>query len=105
MKSFGSALVKAVPQFVTDSYVSSPPAAWIVDSAGTVFELGIRRYVNPNAEFRTRFDTDPRGQFAFNVLANSMETGEYASTIERRNGRVRIFTREGWKVWNGRSFF
>jgi|SRR6185312_14139140 len=103
---FGSTLVKAGAQFITENYVSSPPAAWVVDSAGAVFELGTQRYVDPNATaFRQRYDTDPRGQFAFNVICNGVDTGEFASTIERRKGRIRIYTREGWKVWNGRSFF
>jgi hypothetical protein len=35
---------------------------------------------------------------------NSTETGEFASRIERRNGRIRIFARDGWKIWNGKSF-
>lgn len=105
MKHFGAALVKAGAQFITENYVSSPPAAWIVDSAGNVFELGPHRYVDPNADFRQRYDTDPRGEFAFNVLVNGQNSGEFASRIERRDGRVRIYTRGGWKVWNGKSFF
>lgn len=105
MRNFGSALVNAGAQFITEHYVSSPPAAWIVDSAGNVFELGTNRYVDPNAPFHMRLSTDPRGEFAFNVIMNNMDTGEYASRIERRNGRIRIFTRDGWKVWNGKSFF
>lgn len=106
MKHFGEALVKAGAQFITEHYVSSPPAAWIVDGAGTVFELGTKRWVDPSANvFRQRYDTDPRGQFAFNVLMNGIDTGEYASSIERRDGRVRIFTASGWKVWTGKSFF
>jgi hypothetical protein len=105
MKNFGAALVTAGAQFITDSYVSSPPAAWIVDSTGAVFELGQKRYVDPVGTFRDKYSTDPRGEFAFNVLVNNIDTGEFASRIERRNGRVRIFTANRWKVWNGRSFF
>jgi hypothetical protein len=105
VKHFGEALLKARPQFVTESYVSSPPAAWVIDEAGTVFELGTNRYFDPSAPFHTRLGTDPRGEFAFNVIANGVDTGEFASRIERRGGKVRIFTRERWKVWNGRNFF
>ncbi len=102
--NFGHALVNAGAQFITDNYVSSPPAAWVVDSAGTVFELGTLRYVDPRASFHQKYSTDPRGEFAFNVLVNSVDSGEFASRIERRNGRVRIFTAERWKNWTGKSF-
>jgi len=33
-----------------------------------------------------------------------VETGEIASRIERRAGRVRIFTEAGWKRWTGTTF-
>jgi hypothetical protein len=110
MRSFGSTLVDSIrengQQFQTENYVSSPPAAWIVDSAANVWELGTKRYADVNAlEFHQRYGTDPRGQFAFNVLVNGAETGEFASSIERRNDRIRIFTANGWKTWTGRSFF
>jgi len=81
---------------VTESYVSSPPALLVVDERGTVFTLG------------EKFANDaPRGEFAFNVLVNGKECGEFASRIERRNGRIRIFGHQGFKTWNGRtqSFF
>ena len=80
---------------VSEAYVSSPPALVIVDSGGNVFSLGESFSLDSDA---------PRGEFSFNVLCNAQETGEYASRIERRNGRVRIFTRNGFKTWNGRGF-
>jgi hypothetical protein len=82
-------------KYVTESYVSSPPAARVTDERNDVFTLG---YV-----YQVQRDS-PRGEYAFNVLRNGCDTGEYASRIERRNGKVRIFTRNGWKVWNFRSF-
>lgn len=109
MSHFGKAMLDEIAahgqQFSTESYVSSPPAAWVLNAAGQVFELGTNRYVDPSAVFRGQYHTDPRGEFAFNVLVNGMDTGEFASRIENRAGRVRIFCRDGWKVWNGRSFF
>ena len=82
-------------RYVTESYVSSPPAVRVTDEWNNVFALG-DVYDQPyNA---------PRGEFSFNVLLNGKDTFEFASRIERRNGKVRIFTRDGYKVWNGRSF-
>lgn len=83
---------------ITESYVSSPPALLIVDERGDVFTLGETFAQEPNA---------PRGEFAFNVLVSGKDCGEFASRIERRNGRIRIFSRQGFKTWNGttRSFF
>jgi beta-xylosidase len=80
---------------ITEPYVSSPPALIIVDETGAYFTLGFGH--------AGVYDT-PRGEFAFNVLRNGRETGTWASRIERRNGRIRAFTREGWRIWNGRSF-
>jgi hypothetical protein len=80
---------------ITEHYVSSPPALHITDERGDVFVLGFstgQRWQSPD------------GEFAFNVLRNGHETGEIASRIERRNQRIRIFTRDGWKRWNGKSF-
>lgn len=79
--------------FITENYVSSPPALWIMDETGACWTLGF----NPGE--------GPRGEFSFNVLRDGRNTGEWASRIERRNGRIRCFTRTGWKVWNGVSFF
>jgi hypothetical protein len=77
---------------VTEDYVSSPPALTITDERGDLWCLGFR----PGAA--------PRGEFAYNVLKNGEETGEIASRIERRGGRIRIFTANGWKRWTGMTF-
>lgn len=82
---------------ITESYVSSPPALIIVDEAGIVWTLGMQFGNEMGGQ-------DPRGEYCFEVLANGHRTGEYASRIERRSGRIRIFTRSGWKRWNGRAF-
>lgn len=82
--------------FVTENYVSSPPALWIHDERGDVFTLG-------DAVLLYQADA-PQGEFAFIVQRNGVNTGMFASRIERRNGKVRAFTREGWRVWNGRNF-
>ena len=80
---------------ITESYVSSPPALVIVDERGAYWTLG---------ESYARLDDSPRGEFAFNVLRNGRDTGVYASRIERRNGRIRVFTRQGWLTWSGKGF-
>lgn len=72
-------------QHITEEYVSVPPALTITDEAGAIWTLGFR------------FGAAPRGEFAFNVLRNGLEIGEIASRIERRHGRIRIFTASGWK--------
>lgn len=95
MKDPMSALRKIdVPQFyITEEYVSSPPAVRIVDETGACWTLGFK------------LGEPPRGEFAFNVMRDGVDTGVYASRIERRSGRIRALTRDGWKVWNGKSFF
>jgi hypothetical protein len=82
---------------ITESYVSSPPALIIVDEAGIIWTLGLQ-FGNEQGGY------DPRGEYCFEVLANGNKTGEFASRIERRSGRIRIFTRTGWKRWSGRAF-
>lgn len=77
---------------ITESYVSSPPALTIIDEQGHLWCLGFRA------------GDPPRGEFAYNVLRDGVETGEIASRIERRAGRIRIFTSQGWKYWTGVSF-
>lgn len=80
--------------FETENYVSTPPALIVLEGDGTVWTLG----------FHSSFG--PRGEYAFECLRNGVWTGEWCSRIERRMGRIRIFTREStWKTWNGRSFF
>lgn len=80
-------------QHITESYVAIPPALIIVDEVGAVWTLGF-----------IRGNEAPRGEYSFNVLRDGVDMGEFASRIERRGGRVRIFTRSGWKVWTGQSF-
>lgn len=75
-------------QHITESYVSVPPALTITDETGAIWTLGFRH------------GEGPKGEFAFNVLRNGLEIGEIASRIERRKGRIRIFTRQGWKWWH-----
>ena len=77
---------------ITESYVSSPPALIIIDEQGITWTLG----VNPG--------NAPKGEFAFDVLKDGVPTGEVASRIERRQGRIRIFGADGWKRFNGRNF-
>lgn len=77
---------------ITENYVSSPPALIIVDEANNVFTLGFQQMAGP------------RGEYGFPVLLNGQPTGEVASRIERRNGKIRIFTETGFKRWTGRSF-
>jgi len=84
-------------KYITESYVSSPPALIIIDEAGIVWTLGMEFARNYGA-------SDPRGEYCFEVLANGHRTGEYASRIERRGGKIRIFTAQGFKRWNGRQF-
>ena len=77
---------------VTENYVSSPPALTITDEAGDLWCLGF-------GGGRVQ-----GGEFAYNVLRNGVETGEMANRIERRGGRITIFTAGGWKRWTGGSF-
>lgn len=80
-------------KYETENYVSVPPALIITDAGNNVWTLGFSNA--PNA---------PRGEFAFNVLKNGQNTGEWASRIERRKGKIRIFTPTGWKWYNGWAF-
>lgn len=81
--------------YESESYTSVPPARYIFDSQGNVFQFGLAYQ-----DERER----PQGHYAFNVLLNEHQTGEFASQIEKKDGRVRIFTKQGWKYFNGRSF-
>jgi hypothetical protein len=78
--------------FITENYVSTPPALMVLDETGAVWALGMQQV------------TGPRGEYAFDVLRDGQPTGEFASRIERRGGKVRIFTVSGWKNWTGRMF-
>lgn len=90
------ALAYMLPQkrqtHITENYVSSPPALIIVDEANNVFTLGFQQM------------TGPRGEYGFPVLVNGVSSGEVASRIERRGGKIRIFTTNGFKRWTGQSF-
>lgn len=86
-------LPPAEQSHITEAYVSSPPALTITDERGDIWCLGFSKGEAPN------------GEYAFMVLHNGMPTGEYASRIERRAGKIRIFTHNGWKRWSGHSFF
>lgn len=81
---------------VTENYVSVPPALTITDEAGCVWTLGMTTAPKHKS---------PDGEFAFGVLRNGIDTLEVASRIERRSGKIKIFTADGWKVWTGRSWF
>lgn len=85
---------------ITDAYVATPPALMIVDEVGAVWSLGLTMLRQQSATG----GKCPNGEYAFNVLRNAVDIGEYASRIERRNGRIRIFTVDGWKRWTGRTF-
>lgn len=80
---------------ITENYVSTPPALTITDEAGDLWCLGFNNAPHGRV---------PGGEFAYNVLKNGAETGEFASRIERRGGRISIFTADGWKRWTGASF-
>lgn len=82
--------------FITESYVSTPPALWIHDERGDVFTLGTARLM---------YQADaPQGELAFAVQKNGVNTGTFASRIERRHGKIRAFTRQGWRTWTGNQF-
>ena len=85
------------PRPASDGYVSSPPALFIVDEFGKVFALA--------EEFGTVWDGNKSmGEFVFRVLVNGNKSGYFASRIEMRRGKVRIFTKSGWKDWTGKEF-
>jgi hypothetical protein len=92
VKALDYMLPPAQQTHITESYVSTPPALFIIDEAGVVWTLGFNQVMGP------------RGEYAFNVLMNGKETGEFASRIERRGGKIRIFTLGGWKRFTGKSF-
>jgi hypothetical protein len=74
----------------TQAYVSIPPALIITDSNGATWTLGFEYVQN-------------RGQFFFNVLRNDVDTGEHASNIEYRQGKIRIRCSDGTqKAWRER---
>lgn len=74
----------------TESYCSVPPCLTITTPGGDVWTLGWKAAPR---------ELCPWGEFAFEVLRNGRTTHEYASRIERRNGKLRILTSRGWLVW------
>jgi hypothetical protein len=82
-------------EYITEPYVVSPPAAYIISEDRRTFTLG----------FRMKELDKLKGTYLFNILVDGYDSGEYASKIEKKDHRVRILTRdEGWKYWNGKSF-
>jgi hypothetical protein len=75
----------------SEPYVEIPPAYIITESNGATWTLG--------SEYLQR-----GWIFEFNVLRNDIDTGEMASKIVYRGGKVRIFGVDGWRVWTGKSF-
>lgn len=88
-------MLQGEQRHVTESYVSVPPALTITDEQGAVWTIGFQSAPR---------DKSPDGEYAYNVLRNGVEVGESASRIERRNGKIRIFTANGWKRFNGNTF-
>lgn len=71
-------------------YVTIPPALIITDSNGATWTLGFNYVLN-------------RGQYFFSVLRNDIDTGEHASNIEYRQGKIRVRCCDGTqKVWTER---
>jgi hypothetical protein len=75
----------------SENYVEIPPALVITDERGGMWTLGTEYLL---------YD----GQFEWNVLRNDVDTGEMASKIVYRGGRVTIYGCDGRRIWNGRSF-
>jgi hypothetical protein len=75
----------------TEPYVESPPAYIITDSSGATWTLGLH-YI------------ERAGHYEFSVMRNDADTGEMASKIVYQRGKVRIFGRNGWRVWTGKFF-
>lgn len=80
--------------FETENYVATPPALLVLDAGNNVWTLG----------FEVK-NGGPKGEYSFEVLCNGVPTGIVASRIERRGGRIRAFTAQGYKVFNGKNFF
>jgi hypothetical protein len=80
-------------EHVTENYVSSPPALTIFDETGAIWCLD------------NDLQPGPFGEYAFSVLRNGARMGAVASRIERRNGKIRVFTIDGWRQWTGKGFF
>jgi hypothetical protein len=79
----------------SENYVEIPPALLITDERGGMWTLGTEyvHHFGPNG-----------GEFEWSVLRNDMDTGEMASRIVYRGGRVTIYGRNGQRSWNGHAF-
>lgn len=82
-------------EYISQSYEASPPAAYIISSDRKTFVLGV---------LKVPLHDSPDGHYGYNVLVDGNDTQLFASHIEKRNNRVRIFTRNGWLYWNGKHF-
>lgn len=76
----------------SEPYVEIPPARVITDTSGAMWSFG-QSYVKLD-----------NGYYEFNVIRNDRDLDEYAQKIVYQKGRVRIFGKDGWRVWNGRTF-
>jgi hypothetical protein len=43
-------------------------------------------------------------EFEYDVVLNGKPTGEFARAIECSAGKIRIYGKEGRRIWNGRQF-
>jgi len=75
----------------SEPYVTIPPALIITDSNGATWTLGHAGYIEV---FNGRWP-----DWFWPVLRNDVPTGEHAKKIEYRRGKIRIWTRNGWRVW------
>ena len=71
----------------TEPYVCIPPALIITDSDGATWTFGTE-YVQHGQKFE------------FLVLRNDQSTGEFAEKIEYRQGVVRLFGKDGTRVFS-----
>lgn len=76
----------------TETYVEVPPALLITDERGDTWSLGVQYVYHDSSTLE------------FNVIRNDVDTGETASKIVYRAGRVTIFGKAGRRTWNGRTF-
>ena len=77
---------------VTESYVEVPPACIITDERGNTWTIG--------PGYAQHGDV-----FYWDVMCNDRNMGELARKMVWQGGRLYIWTYQGRKVWNGRSFF
>lgn len=76
----------------TDRDVEIPPAMLITDETGAMWSIG------------TVYQLGRDGEFEWNVIRNDRDTGEFASKVVYRKGRVSIYGQGNRKIWNGRTF-